>query len=40
MVLELFMDLGANDEQLDFECIYAIGRDVIAKKNLLMNQKI
>ncbi|MFA5086568.1 MAG: translational GTPase TypA [Candidatus Paceibacterota bacterium] len=34
MVLELFMDLGANDEQLDFECIYAIGRDGIAKRNL------
>lgn len=31
MVLELFMDLGANDEQLDFECIYAIGREGIAK---------
>jgi GTP-binding protein len=26
MVLELFMDLGANDEQLDFKTIYAIGR--------------
>src|SRR5512141_1056430 len=24
MVLELFMDLGANDEQLDFETVYAI----------------
>ncbi|MFZ3054768.1 MAG: translational GTPase TypA [Minisyncoccales bacterium] len=34
MVFELFMDLGANDEQLDFEVIYAIGRDGIAKKNL------
>jgi GTP-binding protein len=34
MVLELFMDLGANDEQLDFECIYAIGRDGIAKLKL------
>jgi len=34
MVYELFMDLGANDEQLDFETIYAIGRDGIAKKNL------
>jgi GTP-binding protein len=31
MVLELFMDLGANDEQLDFECVYAVGRDGIAK---------
>src|SRR3990172_6343876 len=26
-VLELFMELGANDEQLDFKTIYAIGRD-------------
>jgi len=34
MVFELFMDLGANDEQLDFEVIYAIGRDGVAKKNL------
>ncbi|MFA5431773.1 MAG: translational GTPase TypA [Candidatus Paceibacterota bacterium] len=34
MVLELFMDLGANDEQLDFECIYAIGRDGIAKRKM------
>lgn len=34
MVLELFMDLGANDEQLDFECIYAIGRDGVAKRKL------
>ncbi len=33
-VLELFMDLGATDEQLDFETIYAIGRDGIAKRNM------
>lgn len=33
-VLELFYDLGANDEQADFPVIYAIGRDGIAKKNL------
>lgn len=33
-VLELFMDLGANDEQLNFTVIYAIGRQGIAKKNL------
>ncbi len=33
-VLELFMDLGANDEQLDFTTVYAIGRDGIAKKNM------
>ena len=30
-VLELFMDLGANDEQLDFKTIYANGRAGIAK---------
>lgn len=33
-VLELFMELGANDEQLDFTTVYAIGRDGIAKKTL------
>lgn len=34
MVLELFMDLGANDDQLNFSTIYAIGREGIAKNNL------
>ena len=33
-VLELFMDLRANNEQLDFPTVYAIGRGGIAKKNL------
>lgn len=33
-VLELFMDLGANEEQLDFKVIYTIGREGIAKKRL------
>jgi len=33
-VYELFLDLGANDEQLDFETIYAIGRDGTAVKDL------
>ncbi|MDD2935425.1 MAG: translational GTPase TypA [Candidatus Pacebacteria bacterium] len=33
-VFELFMELGANDEQLNFTTVYAIGRDGIAKKNL------
>ncbi len=33
-VLELFMELGANDEQLNFKTIYAIGRQGIAKRNL------
>ncbi|MBZ1356711.1 MAG: translational GTPase TypA [Candidatus Nealsonbacteria bacterium] len=34
MVYELFLDLGANDEQLNFLTIYAIARDGIAKENL------
>ncbi|MDX9893699.1 MAG: translational GTPase TypA [Patescibacteria group bacterium] len=33
-VLELFMDLGASNEQLDFVTVYAIGIKGIAKKNL------
>ena len=33
-VLELFMDLGATDEQLDFETVYAIGREGVAKRNM------
>ncbi len=33
-VLELFYELGANEEQLDFPVIYAIGREGVAKKNL------
>ncbi|MFA6094438.1 MAG: translational GTPase TypA [Candidatus Paceibacterota bacterium] len=33
-VLELFMDLGANNEQLDFTTVYAIGRQGIAKRHL------
>lgn len=33
-VLELFLELGANDEQADFEVVYSIGRDGVAKKNL------
>jgi len=34
MVLELFMDLGASDEQLNFETIYATSKHGIAKRNL------
>jgi GTP-binding protein len=34
LVLELFMELGANDAQLDFTTVYAIGREGIAKRNL------
>ena len=33
-VLELFMDLGANDEQLNFTTVYAIAKLGIAKMNL------
>ncbi|MFC1802053.1 translational GTPase TypA [Patescibacteria group bacterium] len=33
-VFELFMELGATDEQLDFTTVYAIGRDGIAKREL------
>ena len=34
MVYELFLDLGANDEQLDFPVIYAASKQGIAKKNM------
>ncbi len=34
MVLELFMELGANDEQLNFPTVYAIGRDGVAMRKL------
>jgi len=33
-VLELFMDLGASDEQLDFTTLYSIGKQGVAKKNM------
>lgn len=33
-ILELFIELGATDAQLDFHTIYAIGRQGIAKKKL------
>lgn len=33
-VLELFLELGANDEQADFEVVYAVGRDGKAKRKL------
>jgi GTP-binding protein len=38
-VLELFFELGANDAQLDFTTVYAIGRDGIAKMNLTDDSK-
>ncbi|MCX8084689.1 MAG: translational GTPase TypA [Calditerrivibrio sp.] len=33
-IYELFIDLDANDEQIEFPIIYTIGREGIAKKNL------
>lgn len=33
-VYELFLDLGASDEQLDFKTIFAVGRDGMAKQNM------
>ncbi len=33
-VLELFMELGASDEQMDFTTVYAIGREGVAMKKL------
>jgi len=38
-VLELFMELGANDEQLNFPVIYAIGRKGVAMMNPKDEQK-
>ncbi|MBN1878594.1 translational GTPase TypA [bacterium] len=32
-VYDLFIDLGANDDQLDFPCLYAVGRDGLAMKS-------
>jgi len=34
MVLELFLELGANNEQIDFPTVYAIGREGMAKRNM------
>ncbi|MEQ1561745.1 MAG: GTP-binding protein, partial [Nitrospira sp.] len=34
MVLELFLELGANESQIDFTTVYAIGRQGIAKMKL------
>ncbi len=33
-VFELFLELGANDEQLNFTTVYAIGRQGVAVKNI------
>ena len=34
MVLELFLELGANDSQIDFPTVYAIGREGVAKRKM------
>jgi GTP-binding protein len=39
MIFDLFVELGATDEQLDFKHIYTIGRDGIAKMNLTDESK-
>ncbi|MEK7087518.1 MAG: GTP-binding protein, partial [Patescibacteria group bacterium] len=36
-IIELFMDLGASDEQLNFSVVYAVAREGIAKINLADN---
>ena len=33
-IFDLFIDLGANDEQLDFKTIYAIGKNGVAKEHI------
>jgi len=33
-ILELFLELGANNDQIDFPTVYAIGREGVAMKNL------
>lgn len=38
-VLELFLELGANDEQSNFPVVYAIGREGIAKRSLTDDSK-
>jgi GTP-binding protein len=38
-VLELFMDLGATDDQLNFQTVYAIGKDGVAKRKLNEDSK-
>lgn len=38
-ILELFLELGATDEQADFTTVYAIGREGIAKRKLADESK-
>jgi len=39
MVYELFFELGANEDQLNFHTVYSIGREGIAKKHLTDESK-
>ncbi|MDD5290396.1 MAG: translational GTPase TypA [Patescibacteria group bacterium] len=39
LVYELFLDLGANDEQLDFTTIYTVAREGIAKMKITDDSK-
>src|SRR3954468_16430733 len=38
-IYDLFIDLGANDEQIDFPVLYSISRDGMAKKQLADESK-
>ena len=38
-ILELFFDLGANDEQINFTTVYAIGKNGVAMRSLEDKQK-
>ena len=38
-ILELFFDLGANDEQINFTTVYAIGKNGVAMRSLNDKQK-
>ncbi len=38
-IYDLFIDLGANDKQIDFPVLYSISRDGVAKKNLADESK-
>ncbi|MDO8589996.1 MAG: translational GTPase TypA [bacterium] len=39
LVLELFLELGANNEQIEFPTVFAIGREGVAKKKLTDESK-
>jgi len=38
-IYDLFIDLGANDQQIEFPVLYSISRDGVAKKNLTDESK-